>query len=220
MTTEIKNSLVRPRINRREISESLAGRAGGDLGVDAFLQDVRCRARLVRAMPKSLQTLLVFSGCNGLLLVPYHPDSQRRVDCVMAPRELAMATWLGTVQPPPLTVPQLDRDSRLVGDDVSPRTSLQDAALGRNGIRQALSIEVHLKGEPAWQALCITGRTTHWGFGPLNENIELQRGGLLGLWALLRQVAIPPPAGLLGDAKVCESLASSDRIQNEAGSIK
>ena len=218
MTTELQKSLLQPLINRHDIAESLAGRSSGDLGVDALLTDVRCRARLVRAMPKSLQTLLVFSGSNGLLLVPYHPDPLREVDCALAPRELALATWLGTVQAPPLTMPHRTSADPTVVDQVSPQALLQDAVLGGTGIRQTLSIEVHMKSEPGWQALCVTGRTTLWGFGQLDETVKLQRGGMLGLWALLRQVATPPLLELLGDVTACENLVPSDRIQNQVGS--
>lgn len=217
MTGELQKSLIRPLISRRDISESLAGRSSGDLGVDNLLVDVQCRGRLVRAMPKSLQTLLVFSGSNGLLLVPYHPDSRRGVDCVLAPRELALATWLGTVPAPPLTMPQRISAEPPVEDEVDPRSVLLDAVLGETGIRETLSIEVHRHGNPGWQALCVTGRSTRWGFGQLNERIRLQRRGLLGLWALLGQIAVPEPGELLREATLYESLGSSDRIQNLVG---
>lgn len=233
MTTEVQESLVRPLVSRRDIAEGLAGRASGDLRIDRVLADVRCRARLVRARPRSLQTLLVFAGSDGLLLVPYHSDPQESVDCVLAPRELALATWLGTVQTPPLTplaplapltINQQASSVQPVATELSPQIALRDTVLGGTGIRETLSVEAHPHGMPGWQALCVTSRTTVWGFGQLNESVKLNRGGLLGLWALLRQVAIPtsglPVADVLGDVMVCANLDSSERNQSLVGGPK
>lgn len=223
MTTELQKSLPRPLISRRDIAKSLAGRPSGDLGVDALLADVGCRARLVRAKPKNLKTLLAFSGSSGLLLVPYHPDPKQRVDCVLAPRELAMATWLGTVEVPTLTMSHRTSTDRPIEDEVSPQSALQDTVIGGTGNRQTLSIEVRVHGRPGWQVLCVTDGTTQWGVSRLNEDVKLHRGRLLGLWALLRQVAVnrpiePPPVQSSGDSTACESLASSDRKQSQVGS--
>jgi hypothetical protein len=235
MTTRTQQSIVRPRVSRRDISEALAGKPSGDFEVDRQMAAVRCRARLLRAIPQSLQTLLVFSGSEGLLLVPYHPDPLHVVDCVLAPRQLAMATWLGIVQAPPLTVPQRNNASPSAQDAASPRTVLQETVLGGSEVRQALSLEVRFPGEPGWQLLCVTDTTTRWGFGPVDQSVVLQHGGLLGLWSLLRQVAIIPrlqttgtrstsvhsdPADVLGDTTACESLIPSDRNQNQVGGLK
>jgi hypothetical protein len=213
MLAEPPQGPTHSQLSRRALGQSLLGVPTGNPHVDTATAAVAVRARLIRAEPARMHSLLVFSGPNGLVVAPFVPDPLAEVDCIVATPAQAMGTWLDVVRAPIATTqptPEVcgsaerrspRRDPNESGPcQVSPKMSLQESFLGHGGMRAVLSLEVHSRGAAPWQALTVTGRTTRWGVADPGQDVSVRHGCLLDLWVLLRRVVQIPTVSSNGQA--------------------